>query len=35
VRVGAGDHPIPYNKALECASVPDVASVVAAVRACV
>jgi len=34
VRVGAGDHPIPYNKALECASVPDTASVVDAIRAC-
>ncbi|MFO0570938.1 MAG: dehydrogenase E1 component subunit alpha/beta [Polyangiaceae bacterium] len=34
VRVGAGDHPVPYNKALECASVPDVARVVSAVEAC-
>jgi 2-oxoisovalerate dehydrogenase E1 component len=34
VRVGAGDHPIPYNKALECASVPDVARVVAAAKSC-
>lgn len=34
VRVGAGDHPIAYNKALECLSVPDVSRVVAAVRQC-
>jgi 2-oxoisovalerate dehydrogenase E1 component len=32
VRVGAGDHPIAYNKALECLSVPDVARVVLAVE---
>ncbi|MCK6534963.1 MAG: pyruvate dehydrogenase complex E1 component subunit beta [Polyangiaceae bacterium] len=32
VRIGAGDHPIAYNKALECLSVPDVARVVAAVK---
>ncbi len=35
LRLGAGDHPIAYNKAMECASVPDVARVVAAVRASV
>ncbi|MCC6877151.1 MAG: SCP2 sterol-binding domain-containing protein [Sandaracinaceae bacterium] len=34
VRVGAGDHPIAYNKSLECLSVPDVARVVSAVRSC-
>ncbi|MBI2566143.1 MAG: SCP2 sterol-binding domain-containing protein [Candidatus Schekmanbacteria bacterium] len=34
VRVGAGDHPIPYNKALECLSVPDVARLVTAVMSC-
>jgi pyruvate/2-oxoglutarate/acetoin dehydrogenase E1 component/TPP-dependent pyruvate/acetoin dehydrogenase alpha subunit len=32
VRVGATDNPIPYNKALECLSVPDVARVIAAIR---
>ena len=32
VRVGGTDNPIPYNKALECLSVPDVARVVAAIR---
>ncbi|MBE7484696.1 MAG: SCP2 sterol-binding domain-containing protein [Polyangiaceae bacterium] len=34
LRVGAGDHPIAYNKALECLSVPDVARVVSAVKSC-
>lgn len=34
VRVGAGDHPIAYNKTLECLSVPDVGRVVAAVKSC-
>ena len=34
VRVGAGDHPIAYNKTLECLSVPDVARVVSAVQGC-
>jgi pyruvate/2-oxoglutarate/acetoin dehydrogenase E1 component len=34
LRVGAGDHPIAYNKTLECLSVPDVARVVAAVKRC-
>jgi 2-oxoisovalerate dehydrogenase E1 component len=33
LRVGAVDAPIAYNKALECLAVPDVARVVAAVRA--
>jgi 2-oxoisovalerate dehydrogenase E1 component len=33
LRVGAVDAPIAYNKTLECLAVPDVARVVAAVRA--
>jgi len=32
VRVGGTDNPIPYNKALECLSVPDVARVISAIR---
>ena len=35
LRVGAGDHPIAYNKTLECLSVPDVARVVSDVKRCV